>query len=396
MGHLVSRPGPATERDTPREAAASYSRRSIGFGNTTLIVLVGLRLRLGLREASGRRGLLVGVLAAAPGLGIGSLVMAAFVFLGVRALGRAEPAALAPVLSALATAAGLMAVVAPLAGSISPTDIPDIVRLRHFPVRPVTLVTAHLVASIGHPLVLVQSLLPLAAAAGVAGSGLGFVAAAMGFLTSWATIVAATQLVQLALTLWARQPRLRDWLLLLGAPVGMALGLLPFLVLGLGPHRLFALHALVVEHDVFAWSPLAWGARAAVLGAQGHVLAWSLQMALALLAFIGVLGGMAALVAYLGRTEVSQGPSRSGGKGLRAKGVIGTLVEKDLRLAWRDPALRMSLAAGLIGPLLVLLLLSGGGAATARDNGCERIPAPAGCSQRRTPQRRGRELFTCS
>jgi hypothetical protein len=72
---------------------------------------------------------------------------------------------------------------------------------------------------------------------------------------------------------------------------------------------------------------------------------------------------MAALVAYLGRTEVSQGPSRSGGKGLRAKSVIGTLVEKDLRLAWRDPALRMSLAAGLIGPLLVLLLLSGGGAA---------------------------------
>jgi hypothetical protein len=37
---------------------------------------------------------------------------------------------------------------------------------------------------------------------------------------------------------------------------------------------------------------------------------------------------------------------------------VGALVEKDLRMAWRDPALKASILFGLVGPLFFLLLIS--------------------------------------
>jgi predicted permease len=44
-------------------------------------------------------------------------------------------------------------------------------------------------------------------------------------------------------------------------------------------------------------------------------------------------------------------------------GPIGALIEKDLRSAWRDPALRTLLLVGVAGPLLLLFLLTQAGPA---------------------------------
>src|SRR5207247_2050240 len=50
-------------------------------------------------------------------------------------------------------------------------------------------------------------------------------------------------------------------------------------------------------------------------------------------------------------------------------GSLGALLEKDLRMTWRDPALKATLFIGLVGPLLFLVFLSqtgaGGGAGKA-------------------------------
>jgi hypothetical protein len=39
-------------------------------------------------------------------------------------------------------------------------------------------------------------------------------------------------------------------------------------------------------------------------------------------------------------------------------GAVGALVEKDLRVSWRDPALKLTLLVGLAGPLLFLFFLT--------------------------------------
>ena len=50
---------------------------------------------------------------------------------------------------------------------------------------------------------------------------------------------------------------------------------------------------------------------------------------------------------------------------MRLPGVVGALVEKDLRVAWRDPRLKALVFSGVIGPLVLLLLLGQG--STARS-----------------------------
>jgi hypothetical protein len=47
---------------------------------------------------------------------------------------------------------------------------------------------------------------------------------------------------------------------------------------------------------------------------------------------------------------------------VRLPGVIGALVEKELRVVWRDPRLKAVSLSGVVGPLLVLFLLGQGSA----------------------------------
>jgi ABC-2 type transport system permease protein len=51
---------------------------------------------------------------------------------------------------------------------------------------------------------------------------------------------------------------------------------------------------------------------------------------------------------------------------MRLPGALGALVEKDLRLAWRDPRLKALVFTGVIGPLVLLLLLWQGSAGPLR------------------------------
>ncbi len=49
---------------------------------------------------------------------------------------------------------------------------------------------------------------------------------------------------------------------------------------------------------------------------------------------------------------------------MRLPGAVGALVEKDLRVAWRDPRLKALVFTGVIGPLVLLLVLWQGSAGT--------------------------------
>jgi ABC-2 type transport system permease protein len=69
----------------------------------------------------------------------------------------------------------------------------------------------------------------------------------------------------------------------------------------------------------------------------------------------------AALMRAIYRGELRVGPAFGPGAArvarMRLPGAVGALVEKDLRVAWRDPALKALLVTGLVGPLLLLLLV---------------------------------------
>jgi hypothetical protein len=110
-----------------------------------------------------------------------------------------------------------------------------------------------------------------------------------------------------------------------------------------------------------AWTPFAWGARAAVHAGRGELLPALGLGAAAALALLALVGVSAALIARVYRGELDLGTAgRASGAPSRMwfDGSLGALLEKDLRSAWRDPGTRAALLLGLVGPALVLLLLS--------------------------------------
>jgi ABC-2 type transport system permease protein len=88
-------------------------------------------------------------------------------------------------------------------------------------------------------------------------------------------------------------------------------------------------------------------------------LGWSaLTLAAALAAF-----GVAVAVAhrlYRGELDVGEAPARAAHARIRLPGAMGALVEKDLRVAWRDPRLKAVTLSSVIGPLVLLFLLGQG------------------------------------
>src|SRR5262249_21336460 len=88
--------------------------------------------------------------------------------------------------------------------------------------------------------------------------------------------------------------------------------------------------------------------------------------ALGTLAIVGAVGMAAVLAHRIHRGELDLGFAQ--GTAARARmilpGRVGALVEKDLRAAWRDPALRAPLFVGLLGPLIFLFFLTRTGSST--------------------------------
>jgi ABC-2 type transport system permease protein len=64
---------------------------------------------------------------------------------------------------------------------------------------------------------------------------------------------------------------------------------------------------------------------------------------------------------YRGELDLGEAGRASAGRArFRLPGAIGALVEKELRVVWRDPRLKAVSLSGVVGPLLVLFVLGQG------------------------------------
>ena len=132
-----------------------------------------------------------------------------------------------------------------------------------------------------------------------------------------------------------------------------------------GRARCAVLERLLLDHDLFALSPFAWGVRAAVHAGRGELAPSSLYAAAAARRDRG---GARPLRrhhrAHLSR-RAGPRPSRRPRRAAAARacaspGALGALVEKDLRVAWRDPALKATPVHGPAGPAPVPVLHDAG------------------------------------
>jgi len=327
-----------------------------------LIALVLLRWRLEARVVAGSRGRLVALLVAVLALGLGSAASAVVAFSGARLVERVDPELTLPALSAVATLFGLMWALSPLLAGVPATATHDLAKLLVYPVPVPTLVGSSLLANLLQPVVLAQGPPLVALALGLGGTGPRALVALAGLALALALVLASGQAVGLALHALSRNRRLHDRALFVGLGLGVALSLLPVVLLSRGGSAARRLALALVERDVFALVPFSWGARAAVQAGRGEpllFLGWAGAATLALAAAVGV---SVVLAQRLYRGELDVGDASVPGKAparMRLPGVVGALVEKDLRVVWRDPRLKALVFTGLIGPLVLLAVWRG-------------------------------------
>jgi ABC-2 type transport system permease protein len=328
-----------------------------------LIALVLLRWKMDLRALGAARERGLGLLIALPGLLAFSLVGSFFALVGVRGLRGADEAAVLPLLSLLATGVGVTWCLSPLLTGFALSETHDPSRLMHFPVPPGTLVASSLLANLAQPFVLAE--LPILAALSLAlADRLVFVPlCALGALLAFFTILAAAQAVGLLLHGLSRNRRWQDVGLFVGLGIGFVLSLLPLLLLSGAGGPVRALLRVLLRSELLALSPFAWGVRAAVAGGRGELAPFALAATAAAIAIAAFLGASALVLQRVYRGEVDLGPARgrsAGAARMLFASALGAVLEKDVRAAWRDPALKASLFMGLLGPLIFLYLLSRG------------------------------------
>jgi ABC-2 type transport system permease protein len=325
-----------------------------------LIALVGLRLRIDLRVLLGARERLLGLVLMIPGLLIVSALSCFVALFGVRALEASQPAAVVPALSAAATLIGGLWCLSPLLTGFALTESHDMARLLHFPISLPTLVVSSLIANLAQPAVLTELPMLACLALAVAGLSARLPLALIGVGLSFATILALAQLTGLVLHGLARNRRFHDIALSAGVLIGFAVSLLPLLLFTHGVGVLAGLLRFVVATDVFALSPFAWGVRAAVYAGRGHAGGCALFSLLGSAAIVAAMGASAGLIqrVYRGDVVLSSGRTSAGQSRMLFRGPVGALVEKDLRSAWRDPALKSLLLIGFTGPLFFLFVIS--------------------------------------
>jgi len=329
-----------------------------------LIALVGLRFRLEARAIAGSRGRKLGLLLALPALALFSALSALAAFALVQIVSRSEPGLLLPVLSAVATLFGLSWALSPLLAGVAATETHDLTRLLSYPVPLRTLVVSSLASNLLQPTVLAQ--LPPLLALGLALGGPRFSLALVGLGLGLLLVLAAGQATGIALHALSRTRRTHDRLVFVGIALGLLLSLLPILMLSRGGSEARRLLVTLLERDVFLVSPFAWGARAAVHAGRGEpleFLGFSAAVTLALIATLGV-STLVAQRLYRGELDTGEAAARGAARwSLRLPGAVGAIVEKELRVSWRDPRLKAVSLSGVIGPLLLLFLLGQGRAA---------------------------------
>jgi hypothetical protein len=327
-----------------------------------LIALVLLRWRCDLRTLLWARERALGLALMVSGLLLYTGLMSLAAYFGLTLLEARSPESVLPAASAVATALGLLWLLAPLFAGAAFVQSHDVSRLQHFPIPLRTLAASSLIANLAQPRVLTKLPVLLAVALALTRrlAALPFVLA--GVAASFVFVLAAAQLVALLLHWISRNRRLHDLTLFVGLALGFAVSLVPILLLS-GERQPFGpLARFVVGHDVFAFSPIAWGLRAAVHAGRGELVAFVAWMGLAMGALAAIVAVSTRTIGAVQRGDLDLGGSVSSASGPRARmwfgGEIGSVLEKDLRSSWRDPGLKATLLMGIVGPSLFLLFLS--------------------------------------
>ncbi len=323
-----------------------------------LIALVALCWKVELRALLGARERLLGLLVSLPLGVVFSLAGAALAFVVTRALEARHPEALLPLVSVGATLLGVFWALSPLLSGVAFTEAHDLTRLMHFPVPPRVLVLSSFVANLTQPMVLGELPVAVALALALAGPHPAFAPAFVGVLLSLAFIVACAQAAGIALHGLSRNRRRHDQALFLGLSFMFLISIGPFLLLS------GALGSAVLRGSSSALPallPFGWGARAAVYASRGEFAPWALFALASILATAGALALSSRLVERIYRGELDAGAlpiTRATRAWATLPGVVGALVEKDLRIMWREPALRAMLVIGLAGPLVFAFFLT--------------------------------------
>jgi ABC-2 type transport system permease protein len=187
----------------------------------------------------------------------------------------------------------------------------------------------------------------------------------LGVVLAFVFTLAAAHVTGLLLLGLARNRRWQDRALFLGLGVGFALSLLPLALISVRGRFLRSFFGFVLERDLFLPSPFGWGLRAAAHAGNGEILSF-LAFALASAgATVAMAGAAVLLTRRVYRGELDLGPAKAsasaGGARMAFSGPLGTLLEKDLRVTWRDPRLKAMLFSGLVAPVLLFLFVSQGG-----------------------------------
>jgi hypothetical protein len=328
-----------------------------------LIAIVLLRWRTELRFFARARARLAGLLLLLPGLVLSALLGFALFYFGVKMLNATHPTLVLPLLSAVATGIGLLWALSPLVAGVAFTETHDVSGLLHFPVPMLTLAAGSLIANLLQPMVLLKIPVLLAVALGVSTRPSFLPLALLGVTLTFVFMLAASQTAGLVLHALARNRRLQDAALFLGLGLGFVLSVAPIVVMAGGGRVMDSATRFLMASNTFALSPFAWGVRAAVHAGRGELVPFGANAALAVLGIALAMAASVALMDRIHRGELDLGGS-SGAEAARAQMLfetpLGTLVEKDLRAAWRDPALKATLLMGLVTPLLFLFMLTRG------------------------------------
>ncbi len=325
-----------------------------------LIALVLLRFRMDVRAILGARERIFGLMLLVPGLLFFSALCCFVALFGVRALEVAQPEALVPVLSAAASVIGLLWCLSPLLAGVAFTESHDMTRLLHFPIPLSTLVASSLVANLAQPAVLAELPMLLCLALATAGLSVRLPFAFAGVTLSFLAILALAQVSGLVIHALSRNRRLHDIALSFGIVFGFALSLAPLLLLTRGLPALGGVLGFVVRTDLFALSPFGWGVRAAVYAGRGQLAACAGFSLLGVFAIAAAMGASTHLIhrIYRGDVSLEAGTRSAGASRMIFGGPIGALLEKDVRSAWRDPALKTLLLIGFSGPLFFLFVIT--------------------------------------
>lgn len=336
-----------------------------------LIALVLLRWKLEVRGLLRARARAVGLLLVVPWLLVFAGAASLFVFAGVRAL-REDGDGLRALLSVAVTGLGFMWALSPVLAGVAFTESHDLTRLLHFPLPLSTLVASSVLANVTQPMVLAE--LPVAAALALAlcdrPAALPFTL--VGCFSSVAFMLVAAQCAGLALHGLSRNRRLQDVALFVGLGFGFLFSVLPLLLVSGAHWPLRTVLRTILRRDLFAWSPFAWGVRAASHAGDGNLLAFAAWEGAQLVAVAAFLYAATLMVGRIYRGELALGPARgrqAGPARMRFDGPLGALLEKDLRAAWRDPATKAMLVMGVVWPMVFTFVLArargdGGGSPT--------------------------------